>query len=166
MFRVISENLPSSSAVISTHRCQSSPEQNAALSGSHTIRGCSRTSILNPVLGIFLDLVVSSLALLKLESSVSWTLAWHRDLHSSNGLLAAIIGQILEGLYSIKQAVPSRHGEAARLEELLDKWLLALPDHLKLDINSIKNGAPPSASHILILHMQYWNAVLLLHRPL
>jgi hypothetical protein len=81
-------------------------------------------------------------------------------------LLAFIMGQILEGLYSIKQAVPSRHGEAARLEEALDKWLLVLPDHLKLDINSIKNGAPPPAPHILVLHMQYWNAVLLLHRPL
>ena len=88
------------------------------------------------------------------------------DLRSSNESIAAIIGQILEALYSVRQAVPSRHAEAARLEEVLDKWLLELPDHLKLDINSIKNGAPPPAPHILVLHMQYWNAVLLLHRPL
>jgi len=121
---------------------------------------------LKSVLGIFLDLVVSFLAFLKPESSVSWTLAWHCDPHSSNESLAIIISQTLEGLYSVKQAVPSRQREAARLEEILDKWLLALPDHLKLDINSIKNGAAPPAPHILILHMQYWNAVLLLHRPL
>jgi hypothetical protein len=121
---------------------------------------------LKPLLGISLDLVVSFLALSKSESLVSWILTWYCDLHSSNESLAAIISQILEGLYSVKQAVASRHREAARLEEILDKWLLALPEHLKLDINSIKNGAAPPAPHILILHMQYWNAVLLLHRPL
>lgn len=120
----------------------------------------------NPVFDTSLDLVVSFLALLRQESSVSWALAWHFDPHGSDEYLAVIISQILEGLYSIKQAVSSRHREAARLEETLDKWLLALPDHLKVDINSIKNGAAPPAPHILTLHMQYWNAVLLLHRPL
>ena len=123
-------------------------------------------SVLNPILGIFLDLVVPFLALLKPESSVSLETRLTVGLRSSNEFIAAIMGQVLEALYSIKQAVPSRHAEAARLEEVLDKWLLALPDHLKLDINSIKNGAAPPAPHILILHMQYWNAVLLLHRPL
>ena len=166
MFQVISGNQLSFSAVISTHRHQSSPKQNAARSGSRTIRGYDRTVTLSPVLGIFLDPVVSFRALLKLESSVSWTLAQRCDPHCSNSSIAAIISQILEGLYSIKQVVPSRHREGARLEEILDKWLLALPDYLKLDINGIKNGGAPPAPHILILHMQYWNAVLLLHRPL
>lgn len=166
MFRVISENRLSFSAVISTRRRQSSPKLNAARFGSHTIRGYDRTPTLSPALGIFPDPVVSFLASLKLESWVSWTLVRQCNPHSSNESLAAIISQILEGLYSIKQIVPSRHREAARLEEILEKWLLVLPDYLKVDINSIKNGAAPPAPHILILHMQYWNAVLLLHRPL
>ena len=76
MFRVISGNQLSSSPVISTHRCQSSPTQNVARSGSRIIRGYGRLSMMsNPVLAIFLDLVVSFLALLTLEGSVSWKLA-------------------------------------------------------------------------------------------
>lgn len=62
-------------------------------------------------------------------------------------------------MYAI-HPVTSRHNESLYVDGLLNKWYLALPEHLQL-----KQGAtvPP---HILTLHMQYWCTTLLLHRPL
>lgn len=76
---------------------------------------------------------------------------------------AGILGQIVESLYSVKQVVPSRHAEAARIEKQLDKFYLDLPPFLKFDGSS---HLPPPPPHILTFNMQYWNTVLLLHRPL
>ncbi|PVG01630.1 hypothetical protein CPB86DRAFT_871039 [Serendipita vermifera] len=78
--------------------------------------------------------------------------------------LSSILGQIIESLYSVKQVVRSRHTEANRLEEILDRFYLDLPESLKCDFT---NGAPAELPppHVLTLNMQYWNAVLLLHRP-
>ncbi|KAG8837598.1 hypothetical protein FRC18_008823 [Serendipita sp. 400] len=78
--------------------------------------------------------------------------------------LSSILGRIVETLYSVKQVVPSRHHEASRIEELLDGLFLELPPYLKVDLSA---GAPTQLPppHILAFNMQYWNAVLLLHRP-
>ena len=78
---------------------------------------------------------------------------------------ASILGQIVESLYSVKQAVPSRHQEASRIEEALEALYLDLPSYLKIDLSSgIPRNLPPP--HVVVLNMQYWNAILLLHRPL
>lgn len=50
------------------------------------------------------------------------------------------------------------------LESTLTEWYLNLPEHLSYDIAASPINLPPP--HILTLHMQYWCAVLLLHRPL
>jgi hypothetical protein len=79
--------------------------------------------------------------------------------------LASILGQVIESLYSVKQIIRSRHTEANRLEEILDHFYLDLPEALKCDFtNNPPSEIPPP--HVLTLNMQYWNAVLLLHRPL
>src|SRR5258708_31239280 len=101
MFQAISGNPPSSLAVISTHRCQSNLRRSASRFGSHTLRGYGGMGALSPVLIIFPDLVVSFLASLKPQSLVNWIFIWHCDLRSSNKPPASIIGQIIEGLYSI-----------------------------------------------------------------
>ncbi|CAG7850422.1 SubName: Full=Uncharacterized protein {ECO:0000313/EMBL:CCA69624.1} [Serendipita indica DSM 11827] len=78
--------------------------------------------------------------------------------------LSSILGQIVESLYSVKQVVPSRHHEASRIEEALEALYLELPTYLKVDLSSgIPRNLPPP--HIVVLNMQYWNAILLLHRP-
>ena len=81
-------------------------------------------------------------------------------------LTAAIIGQIAHSIYAIRSG-PGRHAEMLRLEEMLDKWYLDLPGHLRFDPASApkKLGTAPPP-HVLTLHAGYWSVVILLHRPL
>jgi hypothetical protein len=76
---------------------------------------------------------------------------------------AAILSMIVQAIYAVCP-VSGRHSESKFLEGLLDKWYIDLPDHLRYDPGSLKRPVPPP--HVLTLHMQYWCAVLLLHRPL
>lgn len=76
---------------------------------------------------------------------------------------AGILGKIVKSIYAVRP-VSSRHAESTILEGFLDKWYIELPEHLRYDPGSTKQPIPPP--HILTLHMQYWCAVLLLHRPL
>ncbi|KAJ6622771.1 fungal-specific transcription factor domain-containing protein [Mycena sp. CBHHK59/15] len=77
--------------------------------------------------------------------------------------LSGILSQIVQAIYAIRPA-SSRHGELVVLDGLLEKWHLALPEHLRYD-PAAKHASPTPFPHILTLHMQYWCAVLLLHRP-
>lgn len=76
---------------------------------------------------------------------------------------AGILSMIVQTIYAV-HPVSSRHAESLYLEGLLDKWYLELPDHLRHEPGSMK--APIALPQVLVLHMQYWCAVLLLHRPL
>ncbi|KAI8972440.1 fungal-specific transcription factor domain-containing protein [Trametes punicea] len=76
--------------------------------------------------------------------------------------LSLILSQICETVYAIKPPT-SRPAELARLDRMLTKWSLELPEHLRWDPAAPKTPPPPP--HILTLHMQYWCTVLLLHRP-
>ncbi|KAI9068641.1 hypothetical protein FKP32DRAFT_1683251 [Trametes sanguinea] len=77
--------------------------------------------------------------------------------------LSVILSQICQSIYAIRPAA-SRPAELARLDSMLTKWSLELPEHLRFDPAAPK--VPPPPPHILTLHMQYWCTVLLLHRPL
>jgi len=77
---------------------------------------------------------------------------------------ASILGHVVENLYSVKQVVHSRHVEAAKLEEQLEAFYLDLPQYLRYDASNPSGPVPPP--HVFTLNMQYWNAVLLVHRPL
>jgi hypothetical protein len=78
---------------------------------------------------------------------------------------ANILCLIVQTIYAVRTA-SSRHLEAATFEGLLDKWYLELPEHLRFDVGAATAGkAPAPLPNVLTLHMQYWCAVLLLHRP-
>ncbi|CCM05389.1 uncharacterized protein FIBRA_07605 [Fibroporia radiculosa] len=81
---------------------------------------------------------------------------------SESAKLSIILSMIMQGLYAIKPKC-YRQAEFSRHEELLSKWYLDLPDHLRFDPAAPKSPAP--LPHVLTLHMQYWCTVLLLHRP-
>ncbi|KAG6888743.1 hypothetical protein C0992_007586 [Termitomyces sp. T32_za158] len=81
---------------------------------------------------------------------------------NASARLAGILSLIVQAIYAIRPT-SSRHSEAKFLEGLLDKWYIGLPENLRYEIGSIKRQTPPP--HVLTLHMQYWCAVLLLHRP-
>lgn len=85
------------------------------------------------------------------------------DLESDTFLLAGILSTIVQAIYAVRP-VSSKHAESAVLEGLLDKWYIELPEHLRYDPSS--NGRLTPLPNVLTLHMQYWCAVLLLHRPL
>ncbi|KAG6865247.1 hypothetical protein C0991_004128 [Blastosporella zonata] len=76
---------------------------------------------------------------------------------------AGILALIVQSIYAIRLS-SSRHSEAQFLESMLDKWYISLPESLRYEVGSTKRPTPPP--HVLTLHMQYWCAVLLLHRPL
>lgn len=50
-----------------------------------------------------------------------------------------------------------------QLEARLNKWLIGLPDHLRFSSNDRSANPLP---HVLMLHIEYQAAVLLLHRAL
>lgn len=70
---------------------------------------------------------------------------------------------IMQAIYAVNP-VSSRHFEALQLERTLDRWYMDLPEYLRFDANSRSTSIPPP--NVLILHMQYWCVVILLHRPL
>ncbi|EIW59003.1 uncharacterized protein TRAVEDRAFT_123493 [Trametes versicolor FP-101664 SS1] len=88
-----------------------------------------------------------------------------RVLSSFNELakLSVILSQICQSIYAIKPSA-RRPAELVRLDKMLKKWFLDLPEHLRFDPAAPKS--PPPTPNILALHMQYWCTVLLLHRPL
>lgn len=82
--------------------------------------------------------------------------------------LAGILSQIVQSIYALRPAA-SRHAELVVLDGQLEKWHLALPAHLQHDpARSTRGGGAGEVPlpQVLTLHMQYWCAVLLLHRPL
>ncbi|KAI0373611.1 hypothetical protein BV20DRAFT_937410 [Pilatotrama ljubarskyi] len=77
--------------------------------------------------------------------------------------LYVITGEILANVYRVSRAhtVPSRALRQQLYSRLL-QWALELPDHLNY---SVKSARPSPAPHVLVMHIQYWASVLLLHRP-
>lgn len=69
---------------------------------------------------------------------------------------------IMQAIYPIRLHT-FRQSEFTRIEQLLDKWYIDLPEHLRFDPSSPKYYSRPP--HIFTLHMQYWCTVILLHRP-
>ena len=77
--------------------------------------------------------------------------------------VANILSRIVQTIYAVRP-IPHRHSESKVLEGLLDKWYIDLPNHLRYEPGLSKQPVP--LPNVLTLHMQYWCAVLLLHRPL
>lgn len=89
--------------------------------------------------------------------------AYRISCFNASSTLSGVLSTIVQNIYAVRP-VTSRHAESIVLEGLLDKWYLDLPEHLRYDPNT-GNAKPTPLPHILTLHMQYWCAVLLLHRP-
>ncbi|KAL5497945.1 LCB2 [Sanghuangporus vaninii] len=76
--------------------------------------------------------------------------------------LSSILAMIMQAIYAVNP-VSSRHFEALQLERTLDRWYMDLPEYLRFDTSVRSTNIPPP--NVLILHMQYWCVVILLHRP-
>lgn len=81
---------------------------------------------------------------------------------NASATLSGLLSVIVQSIYAA-HPVSSRHTESVILESQLDKWYIELPEHLRHEPGSSKHPVP--LPHVLTLHMQYWCAVLLLHRP-
>ena len=78
-----------------------------------------------------------------------------------------ILSSIVQCIYAIRPE-PARASQFHTLEEILDNWLLELPEQLRYDPTAARfSGAtgPFPPPNVLTLHMNYWCAVILLHRP-
>ncbi|EIW62469.1 uncharacterized protein TRAVEDRAFT_160349 [Trametes versicolor FP-101664 SS1] len=78
--------------------------------------------------------------------------------------LYVITGEVLAKVYRVSRAhtVPPRAIRQELYSRLL-QWALELPEHLQY--NPTASSRPCPAPHVLIMHVQYWATVLLLHRP-
>ncbi|EIW80664.1 hypothetical protein CONPUDRAFT_166122, partial [Coniophora puteana RWD-64-598 SS2] len=79
---------------------------------------------------------------------------------NASSKLSGILSWIVQVIYSIRPGF-SRHAESMRLEGLLNKWYLDLPQYLRYEPGQKTVPLP----HILTLHMHYWCTSLLLYRP-
>ncbi|KAF9055831.1 fungal-specific transcription factor domain-containing protein [Panaeolus papilionaceus] len=76
--------------------------------------------------------------------------------------LAIIIGAIIGQIYPVRPTPGvARKSLLPGLESRLDQWYITLPEELRYDAPNKRYTPPPQ---ILLLHLRYWGAVLLLHR--
>lgn len=76
--------------------------------------------------------------------------------------LIVIVGSIISEVYPVQS--PNRGSKqaiVADLESRLDQWYITLPEQLQYQAVNKRQIPPPQ---ILLLHIRYWGAVLLLHR--
>jgi hypothetical protein len=66
---------------------------------------------------------------------------------------------MLQTLYAVRPPT-DREAIKKQIQSALAKWISELPTGLQL--NNADGFHPP---HVLVLHMQYWTTLLLLHRP-
>lgn len=75
-----------------------------------------------------------------------------------------IVAEIVRKIYPVKNSMREpKRARLAELETALDQWYIDLPETLRFDSASKRATPPP---HVLLLHVRYWSAVLLLHRAL
>ncbi|ORY73251.1 fungal-specific transcription factor domain-domain-containing protein [Leucosporidium creatinivorum] len=79
------------------------------------------------------------------------------------GALAVVINRIIANIYAIRIRVLGQSSETllSLLDQSLASWYLALPPHLAY--NPASKKVPPP--HVLSLHLQFYSALILLHRP-
>ncbi|KAI0669742.1 fungal-specific transcription factor domain-containing protein [Trametes maxima] len=78
--------------------------------------------------------------------------------------LSVIITDVMDKIYPVQPSSETpRRLLFEQLETRLAKWIISLPEHLRYSSND-KNANP--LPHILMLHIEYQAAVLLLHRAL
>ena len=77
--------------------------------------------------------------------------------------LSVMFSRIISNLYAIRVRVLGQNSESllAHLDQALASWFLKLPPHLQYNSGS-KKIPPP---HVLVLHCQFFAALILLHRP-
>ncbi|SDA02837.1 BZ3500_MvSof-1268-A1-R1_Chr11-1g03181 [Microbotryum saponariae] len=82
---------------------------------------------------------------------------------SAAGALAVVINRIIANIYAIRIRVLGQSSETllSLLDQSLASWYLALPPQLVYSPAS-KRVPPP---HVLTLHLQFYSALILLHRP-
>ncbi|KAL1671763.1 fungal-specific transcription factor domain-containing protein [Schizophyllum commune] len=85
--------------------------------------------------------------------------------YTCSSTLGVIVGRILTDIYPARGLpTATKHARLVDIKNALCQWYLDLPDNLQLDLASSTRPTPPP--HVLILHVHYWGAVLLLHREL
>ncbi|KAK4053492.1 hypothetical protein OIV83_001659 [Microbotryomycetes sp. JL201] len=82
---------------------------------------------------------------------------------NASGALAVVINRIISNIYAIRIRVLGQSSETllSLLDQSLASWYLALPPHLAY--NPASKKVPPP--HVLALHLKFYSALILLHRP-
>lgn len=83
---------------------------------------------------------------------------------NASAALSVLIGRVISSVYAIGVRVLGQSSEAllSLLDQSLASWYLALPVHLAYSPGTKIVPLP----HVLSLHLQFYSALLLLHRPL
>lgn len=77
---------------------------------------------------------------------------------------AFIMSEIMAKVYPVKWYIDvPRRALLDQLESALHNWMIELPDELRYHETGNRPAPPP---HVLILHAEYYSALLLLYRAL
>jgi len=83
--------------------------------------------------------------------------------HRAAAALTVIHGEIVEKIYPVARVDPTpRRALMERIHSRLLQWSIDLPEALRYSSQSRQPCPPP---HVLVLHIQFWSMMLLLHRP-
>ncbi|KAH9910628.1 uncharacterized protein B0H18DRAFT_1067830 [Fomitopsis serialis] len=83
--------------------------------------------------------------------------------HRAAAALTVIHGEIVEKIYPVTRVDPTpRRALMERIHSRLLQWSIDLPEVLRYSSQSRQPCPPP---HVLVLHIQFWSMMLLLHRP-
>lgn len=76
-----------------------------------------------------------------------------------------ILSRILNKVYGLDRSAPNRRRKnLTKLAEELQQWFRTLPPSMQFNHDEANdNTTPPD---VLVLHMQYWSAILMLYRKL
>ncbi|KZT34004.1 hypothetical protein SISSUDRAFT_1053457 [Sistotremastrum suecicum HHB10207 ss-3] len=81
----------------------------------------------------------------------------------ANSRLSRVVGRILERLYAVHiERLKTDKETRQELVQNLQSWLNDLPEDLQVQNVQRMYEVPP---HFLMLHLQYWTAMILIHRP-
>ena len=82
----------------------------------------------------------------------------------TDNVAAIIITDIMDKIYPVQPSSNQpRRVLFEELENRLNRWQIELPEQLRYSPNDKRNHVLP---HVLVLHIEYQAAVLLLHRAL
>ncbi|KAJ8523288.1 hypothetical protein ONZ45_g253 [Pleurotus djamor] len=94
-----------------------------------------------------------------IKNAIAPVQGYYSDCFVENAKLSVILGDLISEIYPVRTG--PNWAALPKLEARLDNWFHNLPVPLRYDPSSKRVTQP---SHIIVLHIRYWGAILILQR--